>query len=71
MTEPIVTAPAGVAAPHRLVRASAGSGKTHRLATRYLEILFSGGRPESIVAATFTRAWFFRSRGRVHGEQNR
>ena len=37
------------------MRASAGSGKTHRLALRYLEILFSGGRPDSIVAATFTR----------------
>jgi ATP-dependent exoDNAse (exonuclease V) beta subunit len=41
--------------PHRVVRASAGSGKTHRLAARYLEILFAGGRPEAIVAATFTR----------------
>ncbi|HEX2464211.1 MAG TPA: UvrD-helicase domain-containing protein [Thermoanaerobaculia bacterium] len=44
-----------VAQPHRVVRASAGSGKTHRLALRYLEILFSGGKPDSIVAATFTR----------------
>jgi ATP-dependent exoDNAse (exonuclease V) beta subunit len=46
---------AAIAQPHRVVRASAGSGKTHRLALRYLEILFSGGRPDSIVAATFTR----------------
>ena len=44
-----------IAQPHRVVRASAGSGKTHRLALRYLEILFSGGKPDSIVAATFTR----------------
>ena len=41
--------------PHRLLRASAGSGKTHQLALRYLRALFSGDRPEGIVATTFTR----------------
>jgi ATP-dependent exoDNAse (exonuclease V) beta subunit len=44
-----------VVQPHHLVRASAGSGKTHRLALRFLELLFAGGRPDTIVAATFTR----------------
>ena len=41
--------------PHQLVRASAGSGKTHRLALRYLEVLFAGADPATIVASTFTR----------------
>ena len=41
--------------PHRIVRASAGSGKTHRLASRYIELLHRGAAPETILAATFTR----------------
>ncbi len=52
---PLTVDPAAVAQPHHVVRASAGSGKTHRLALRYLEILFAGGKPDTIVAATFTR----------------
>ena len=41
--------------PHRIVRASAGTGKTHRLSTRYVELLRSGASVESILASTFTR----------------
>ncbi|NCG13031.1 MAG: UvrD-helicase domain-containing protein [Planctomycetia bacterium] len=40
---------------HRIIRASAGSGKTHRLTTRYLGLILSGEPPESILAVTFTR----------------
>jgi len=35
--------------------ANAGSGKTHRLVTRYIELLAHGVPPERIVALTFTR----------------
>ncbi|MDA1260744.1 MAG: UvrD-helicase domain-containing protein, partial [Planctomycetota bacterium] len=38
-----------------VVRASAGTGKTFRLAHRYLALLFAGARPEEILATTFTR----------------
>ena len=41
--------------PHEVVRASAGSGKTYRLTSRYLQLLLAGGSPDSIVATTFTR----------------
>jgi ATP-dependent exoDNAse (exonuclease V) beta subunit len=41
--------------PHLLIRASAGSGKTYRLSSRYLRLLRRGARPESILATTFTR----------------
>jgi ATP-dependent helicase/nuclease subunit A len=37
------------------VRASAGSGKTYRITTCYLEALQAGAAPESILATTFTR----------------
>ncbi len=37
------------------VRASAGAGKTWRLTSGYLRLLRDGARPESILAATFTR----------------
>lgn len=43
------------AAPHLLVRASAGTGKTYRLTTRYLRLLHAGETPEHILATTFTR----------------
>ena len=39
----------------RLVRASAGTGKTYQLTARLLKILLQGASPESILATTFTR----------------
>lgn len=41
--------------PHEVVRASAGSGKTYALATRYLQLLHQGVSPDTILATTFTR----------------
>ncbi|HUP23202.1 MAG TPA: UvrD-helicase domain-containing protein [Thermoanaerobaculia bacterium] len=41
--------------PHRLVRASAGTGKTYRLTLRFLELLLEGASAERILATTFTR----------------
>lgn len=38
------------------ISASAGTGKTYRLALRYIELLASGEHPETIVALTFSRA---------------
>lgn len=43
------------AAPHLLIRASAGTGKTYRLTTRYLRLLRAGETAEHILATTFTR----------------
>ena len=43
-------------APRLWISASAGSGKTYALSTRYLRLLFDGVGVESIVATTFTRA---------------
>jgi len=40
---------------HQRIIANAGSGKTHRLTTRYLELLQREVPPERIVALTFTR----------------
>ncbi|MEX0744193.1 MAG: UvrD-helicase domain-containing protein [Phycisphaeraceae bacterium] len=40
---------------HRLIRASAGAGKTYQLTLRYLRLLAAGAEPESILATTFTR----------------
>ncbi len=41
---------------HLRILASAGSGKTYRLTTRYLKLLEAGAAPSSILASTFTRA---------------
>lgn len=38
-----------------LIRASAGSGKTYALSTRYLGLLLRGEEPQKILATTFTR----------------
>ncbi len=40
---------------HQRIIANAGSGKTHRLATRYIELLEREVPAERIVALTFTR----------------
>jgi len=40
---------------HIAIEASAGSGKTHSLATRYTALLLAGADPATILAATFTR----------------
>ncbi len=39
----------------RLVRASAGTGKTRDLSTRYISLLAQGETPDKILATTFTR----------------
>ncbi|MCH8151000.1 MAG: UvrD-helicase domain-containing protein [Planctomycetes bacterium] len=41
---------------HLRILASAGSGKTYQLTTRYLQLLAAGADPNSILATTFTRA---------------
>lgn len=40
---------------HLVIRASAGTGKTHQLATRFIGLLAAGVRPDEILATTFTR----------------
>jgi len=40
---------------HQVIRASAGSGKTYQLVTRYVGLLAEGIPPEEIVALTFSR----------------
>lgn len=44
-----------LAFPPRLIRASAGSGKTFDLTTRLIKLLLCGEKPERILATTFTR----------------
>ena len=39
----------------KLIRASAGSGKTYQLARRVIQLLFAGEPTDSILATTFTR----------------
>src|SRR4029453_16562112 len=40
---------------HKVILASAGSGKTHELSGRYLSLLAAGAAPSTILARTFTR----------------
>ncbi len=40
---------------HRLILASAGSGKTYQLTNQFLSLLLAGVAPERILATTFTR----------------
>ncbi|MEO0965940.1 MAG: UvrD-helicase domain-containing protein [Planctomycetota bacterium] len=55
----------GEATPHRVVRASAGTGKTHRLTNRYMALLGIGADPSTLVATTFTRKAAGEVRARV------
>jgi ATP-dependent exoDNAse (exonuclease V) beta subunit len=41
--------------PHVMILASAGSGKTYALTSRFIALLAAGAPPERIVALTFTR----------------
>lgn len=41
--------------PHRMVRASAGTGKTYTLTLHYIKLLRYGASPDTILATTFTR----------------
>ena len=41
--------------PHRLILASAGTGKTFALSGRFLQLLLGGVPPERVLATTFTR----------------
>lgn len=40
---------------HEMIRASAGSGKTHTLVSRFVGLLLGGVTPRRVVALTFTR----------------
>lgn len=40
---------------HRVVMASAGTGKTYQLTSRMIALMFEGAEPREIVATTFTR----------------
>ena len=51
MSEPVLRG----AFPRELVVASAGSGKTYRLASRIIELLAGGVPSSQILASTFTR----------------
>lgn len=50
---------------HQRILASAGSGKTYQLVNRYLTIVDRLGRPDGILASTFTRAAAGEIRGRI------
>lgn len=52
---------------HRVVRASAGAGKTYQLTTRYLDLISRGEDARQILATTFTRKAAGEVLGRVLG----
>ncbi len=55
-------------ARYQLLRASAGTGKTHRLVEAYAhEVLEAGRRPSEVVAITFTRKAAAELRARIKG----
>src|SRR5689334_7014872 len=41
--------------PHRVILASAGTGKTFQLSSRYLSLIAGKREPSTILATTFTR----------------
>ena len=41
--------------PHQIIRASAGTGKTHQLTTQFIDLLRRHVAPDQILATTFTR----------------
>jgi len=47
---------------HRAIRASAGTGKTYALTSRYIALLAAGEKPDHIVATTFSR----KAAGEIH-----
>lgn len=51
--------------PHRRVLASAGTGKTHRLTSRFLQLMIEGSEARTILATTFTRAAAAEIRDRI------
>ncbi|HAW96269.1 MAG TPA: hypothetical protein DCX60_08335 [Phycisphaerales bacterium] len=51
--------------PHRRVLASAGTGKTHRLTSRFLQLMVEGSEARAILATTFTRAAAAEIRDRI------
>ncbi len=55
MSAPVSVSRYQLSTPLLWISASAGSGKTYRLSTRYLELLFAGVPVDTIVATTFTR----------------
>ncbi len=48
------------------LKASAGSGKTFSLVVRYLSLLFSGAKPQEILALTFTNKAVFEMQERIY-----
>ncbi len=52
-TDPIAVATCE--SPHIVIRASAGTGKTHQLSSRYLRLLHDGHSIDRILATSFTR----------------
>ncbi len=44
-----------ISLPPKVVRASAGTGKTFQLSSRYLQLILLGEQPDKILATTFTK----------------